>query len=231
MAHDRDPANTTTTAPVAMTSERVRWRLRSRRRSSSRSLGCHPSAVTGARGRPRRRRATAARSGRACRPPCRVASASFTHGHQLAALLEEHPELLLLAGVRLELPDEHAVRDLDRGDVERGRQVGEDRVDLVVLQRLLGGVGALEDQRVLVGLDHVADRGQRGGAGLRAEAQALQVVEAGRLGTGGALERDDGLGRVVVALGEVDDLGALGADRDLVDVEVEVLRRPACRSC
>ena len=38
------------------------------------------------------------------------------------------------------------------------------------------------------------------------------------------LEGDDALGRGVVAVGEVDDLLALRGDRDLVDVEVEVLR-------
>ena len=53
--------------------------------------------------------------------------------------------------------------------------------------------------------------------------QALEVVEAGGLGGRAALERDDRLRGRVVALGEVDDLGPLRRDRDLVDVEVEVL--------
>src|SRR3712207_8100863 len=51
-----------------------------------------------------------------------------------------------LAGRRLELADNRALRDLHGGDVERGRHVGEDCVNLAILQRLLGGVGVLEDQ-------------------------------------------------------------------------------------
>ena len=76
------------------------------------------------------------------------------------------------SGLRLELPDDRRRGDLHRRDVERGRQVGQDRVDLAVEQRLLGGVGVLEDQRVLRRLDDVADRGERGRAGLRAEVES-----------------------------------------------------------
>ena len=53
--------------------------------------------------------------------------------------------------------------------------------------------------------------------------QVLQVGEAGGRGGRRVLERDDRLRRRVVAVGEVDDLGAGRGDRDLVDVEVEVL--------
>ena len=53
---------------------------------------------------------------------------------------------------------------------------------------------------------------------------ALEVREARRLRGLGALQRDDGLAHVVVAGREVHGLLALGADRHLVDVEVEGLR-------
>ena len=145
-------------------------------------------------------------------------------GDQRVALLEQHPELLLLPGLGLELADDRALRDLHGGDVERGRQVGEDRVDLAVEQRLLGGVGVLEDRRLVRRLDHVADRGQRRGAGLGAEVVVGELGERRDLRGRRALERDHGLRRLVVAVGEVDDLGARRRDRDLVDVEVEVLR-------
>ena len=100
-------------------------------------------------------------------------SAWSTQGVELAALLEEHPELLLLAGLRLELADDRALRDLHGGDVERRRQVGEDRVDLAVEQRLLGLVGVVEDQRLRRRLDHVGDRGQRRRTRLGAELEVL----------------------------------------------------------
>ncbi len=53
--------------------------------------------------------------------------------------------------------------------------------------------------------------------------EALQARDGRRLGRLAALERDDGLAHVVVAGREVDGLLALGADRHLVDVEVEGL--------
>ena len=57
-------------------------------------------------------------------------------GQQLAALLHQQAELLGRTG-GLNCPDDRALRDLDGGDVERRRQVGDDRVDLAVEQRLL----------------------------------------------------------------------------------------------
>ena len=192
-------ANTTTTAPVAMTIERVRSRLRSRRRSSSRVARLPPVRRHWSSG-------TSTTSESHCCsiwssvPSSLMVGERLVHARdQLAALLEEHPELLLLAGVRLELPDQHAVRDLDGGDVEGGRQVGEDRVDLVVLQRLLGGVGVLEDQRVVSGW--ITSR--------MAVSEVVPVCAPSRSSCRSArlaasapaepFERDDGLRRVVVA--------------------------------
>ena len=153
-----------------------------------------------------------------------AASASLTQRHQRVALLEEHPELLLLAGLRLELADDHAVLDLAGGDVERGRQVRDDAVDLVVEQRLLGGVGVLEDGRLVGRLDR--RRGSRSATWCRSGRRACTTARSAMLvalAMSSPLERDQGLGGGVVAVGEVDDLGPLRRDRDLVDVEVEVL--------
>ena len=130
---------------------------------------------------------------------------------QGVALREEHAELLRRATGLLELADDRALRDLCGRQVERSRKVGHDRVDLAVDQGLLGVVGALEHHGVAVRLDLVADRGQRGGAGLGAELVLLEVGQAGRTRRWGALERDHALRGVVVAVGEVDHLGTVRA--------------------
>ena len=99
-------------------------------------------------------------------------------------------------------------------------QVGDDRVDLAGEQRLLGDVGVLEDLR----RRRRCPRGrQRGRPRLGAQLEGRQVTDRGGLRDVGARQRDDALAAVVVAVGEVDDLGALRGDRELVDVEVEVL--------
>jgi len=112
---------------------------------------------------------------------------------------------------------------IGRGDVEGGRQIDHDGVDLAVLQRGLGLVVLRECGGLLGRLHHVVDVVEAGGADLGAQLHALEVRDALRLGGLGALQRDDGLTHVVVAGGEVHGLLALGADRHLVDVEVEGL--------
>ena len=72
-------------------------------------------------------------------------------------------------------------------------------------------------------LDLVGDRGVAGGADLGAELGVLQVGDRGGAVDRAARGGDDGLADVVVAAGEVDRLAALLGDRDLVDVEVELL--------
>ena len=62
------------------------------------------------------------------------------------ALLEDHPEALLRS-LRRELAEDLAVRHLHRGDVERGRQVDDEPVDLAVLQRRDRGVVRVVDGR------------------------------------------------------------------------------------
>src|SRR5436190_19261078 len=93
---------------------------------------------------------------------------------QLAPLREHHPEVLGRAHGR-ELPDDGRVRDLDRGDVERGGQVDDDAVDLVRVQRRVDVVGRVVDRRLLRRLDVVLDVGVARGADLGAELVLLDV--------------------------------------------------------
>ena len=59
------------------------------------------------------------------------------------SLLEQRPPLV--AAGRRELADDGRVGHLRRGQVERRREVDDDRVDLVVLQRGDDVVGVVED--------------------------------------------------------------------------------------
>ena len=124
----------------------------------------------------------------------------------------------------LNWPTIFAARDLRRGQVERGRQVDDDGVDLFVLQRRDDVVGAVEDLRLFVGFDLFFDRFEAGGADLDADLGGLQFFQRGRVGRIGVLQRDHRLVGRVVGRREVDRLFADRGDRDLVDVEVEVFR-------
>ena len=142
-------------------------------------------------------------------------------GHQRVALGEQQP-VVLPAG--RELADHHRVLDLRRRDVLGRRRVGDQRRDLVRLQRLLHVVQRLVHLGRLGRLDRAVDEGQAGRADLVAEHVALQLGR-GVLGHDrGALQRDQRLLHVVVAGRERDRRGPLRRDRDLVDVEVELLR-------
>src|SRR6266536_1650269 len=78
-------------------------------------------------------------------------------GDQRVALAEDQAEML--AGTR-ELADHHRSLDLVRGDELSRRGVGDQRGDLVGLQRLLGVVEGLEDLRPGGRLDRAVDEGQ-----------------------------------------------------------------------
>ena len=113
---------------------------------------------------------------------------------------------------------------LGGGDVERRGQVDDDAVDVAVLQRL--------DLRRSCRRRPTARRSGCTTSWMyfrllvptwAPELERLQVGDARRRGSGCPVHRDDGLLDGVVAVAEVDRLLALGRDRDLVDVEVEVL--------
>src|SRR3984957_14805203 len=78
---------------------------------------------------------------------------------QRVALGEQ--QAVVLSGGR-ELRHHDRAGDLRGGDVLRGRRVGDQRGDLLVLQRLLHVVQALEDLRRLGRLDRAVDEGGAG---------------------------------------------------------------------
>ena len=79
--------------------------------------------------------ATAAGSAAACRSPSASRARRSTQRGERVALREDHAEVLA-AGSARELAEDLRVRHLGGGDVERGRQVDDEPVDLLVLQRL-----------------------------------------------------------------------------------------------
>src|SRR6185312_8225139 len=81
-----------------------------------------------------------------------------------------------------------------------------------------------EDFRFARRIDFFVDRGETGGVDLDADPGVLEVGERFRLRRVRAFQRDDRLIDRVVRHREVDRLFAGRRDRDLVDVEVEVLR-------
>src|SRR6266540_2690065 len=143
---------------------------------------------------------------------------------QRAALLQHEPEVLLAAD-RRELADDEAVRHLlGTGDVERRRQVDDDPVDLLRLQAGIDVVGGVVDRRLLARLDVLRDVVVARRPELDAELVLLDVGRALRVRDRGALDADERLVDVVVAVAEVDALRSLRRERNLVDVEVEGLR-------
>ena len=104
-----------------------------------------------------------------------VASALFDAGGERVALREDHAEVLA-AGRRRELAEDLRVRHLRGRDVERGRQVDDEAVDLLVLQRLhragvlRGRPPAAVDGLIVVGDERVARRAE-----LRAELERPQA--------------------------------------------------------
>ena len=90
-------------------------------------------------------------------------------------------------------------------------------------ERCLRGRVVVVDERLACGLDHLGDEVEAGGSGLRAELHVLQVGDSCRTFRRGAGESDDGLVRRVVRVTEVDGLLALVGDRELLQVEIEVL--------
>src|SRR6478672_666465 len=142
---------------------------------------------------------------------------------QRVALLEDHPEMLRRA-FRWELAEDLAVRDLDGRDVEGGRKVDDQAVDLLVLQRGDRGVIGIEDGRLLRGLDVVDDVVVARRAELGAELVRLQGRNRGSTRDRRPLDDDERLVDVVVGGAEVDRARPCWLERDLVDVEIELLR-------
>src|SRR5690349_5261818 len=141
-------------------------------------------------------------------------------GHQRVALGEQ--QAVVLAGGR-ELGHHDRVGNLGGDELGR-RRIGDQRRDLLGPQRLLHVVERLEHLRRRRRLDLAVDELEAGRADLVAVDVALEV---GGLVLGhdrAALQRDQGLLDVVVAVGEGDRLGPRRAVGDLVDVEVELLR-------
>src|SRR4051812_18046992 len=138
-----------------------------------------------------------------------------------ALLLQRAP---LVAARRAELADDLRARHLRGGEEERGRQIDDDRVDLLLLQGGDDVVRVVEDLRLRAGLDDLLDRVEARRPDLHAELRVGDVRERRRLRRVGGLQRDERLRRREVRLREVDPLRARWRDRDLVDVEVELLR-------
>ncbi len=136
-----------------------RARERDRRRCGDRRLlrATRASAfeLRGATSGPARRSpspATCSGSSPACRSPSASSSAPFTHAASELPFWKTIPKCSPPGGAR-ELAEDQAVRHLDGSDVEGRRQVDDEAVDLLVLQRLDGGVVRVEHRRLLRGLD------------------------------------------------------------------------------
>src|SRR3954447_11268113 len=90
-----------------------------------------------------------------------------------AALAEHEAELLRRTGDR-ELADDRRPVQLGCGDVQAGREVDDEGIDLLVLQGLYGKVVGGDLAWRPAGLELVGDRSEARGALLRAELGALQ---------------------------------------------------------
>src|SRR3954469_3158518 len=143
-------------------------------------------------------------------------------GGEAVVLRKDEPEVLRRAH-RRELAHDRCLGDLHRRDVEGRRQVDDDAVDLMGLQRRVDVVRRVVDRRLLVGLDVPLDVVVARRPDLSAELVLLHV--GARLGGGdrGSLQADERLVDVVVGPAEVDALRTRGRERDLVDVEGEAL--------
>ena len=115
------------------------------------------------------------------------------------------------------------MRNLDGRHVERGRQVDDEPVDLLVLQGLDRAGVRREDRWLLRRLDLALDQLVARRAQLRAELVGLEPRHRRHLRDRSPVVDDDRLRHVVVRIAEVDDLRPVRRERDLVDVEVERL--------
>jgi hypothetical protein len=101
---------------------------------------------------------------------------------------------------------------------------------LTVLERRDDVVRSVEHLRRRRRLNDGLDRVEAGRADLGADVGVRDLCERRGIGDGRVLQRDDCLLGLVVRRGEVDGLGALRGDRDLVDVEVVVLLARSVRA-
>src|SRR5437016_1501803 len=143
--------------------------------------------------------------------------------YERVSLCEDHPEVLRRSG-RRELAQDLALRDLHGRDVERRRQVDHEAVDLLVLESGDRGIVLIEHGRLLRRLDVVDDvvvarRSQLGAELVRLERRDRRCARDRR-----SLHHDERLVDVVVRVAEVDCIRPCRLVRDLVDVEVELLR-------
>ena len=138
-------------------------------------------------------------------------------------IVEVEQQAELVTGGGRELADDRSALDLDGGNVEGGREVDDDRVDLLGLESSLGAGVVLVDEGLGIRLDDLVDEVEARGGRLGAELDALQVGDRLRSRGGGTGKTDNGLVGHVVGVTEGDRLLALLGDRVLLQVEVEVL--------
>src|SRR3954451_12352866 len=217
------PPTTTTADPAAIASPRRARRRSAAARTARRSSGA--TAVTV--GLLQHRRAGGGAHEALLE---RLELAAFAEvADRLAHALRQRRALLqqrrpLVAARRAELADDLRARHLRRREEERGREVDDDRVDLLLLERGDDVVRVVEDLRLRAGLDDLLDGVEARRPDLHAELGVRHVGKRRGLRRVRGLQRDERLGRGVVRRREVHALRARGRDRDLVDVEVKLLR-------
>src|SRR6266550_2335917 len=143
--------------------------------------------------------------------------------HERVSLREDHPEVLRRSG-RRELAQDLALRDLHGRDVERRGQVDHEAVDLLVLESGDRGIVLIEHGRLLRRLDVVDDVVVARRPQLGAELVRLERGDRRRAGDRRSLHHDERLVDVVVRVAEVDGIRPCRLVRDLVDIEIELLR-------
>ena len=149
-------------------------------------------------------------------------SALLTHGVSLLPFWRTSPKRSFVP-LAANWPIDLAVRHLHRRDVERGRQVDDEPVDLAVLERLHRGVVRVVDLGRRARLDQVDDVVVARRPDLGTQLVLLEAVDRSHRRDRLALAADDRLVHEVVRLREVHRLRALRVVRDLRDVEVERL--------